>query len=183
MKLGKLICLLMILVTLGACTSQLGGEPRPDIVRNYALRGLTFSAVPDLVVSEEAALYPIADVVWRGDPPGPRIAQIEAMFETAVARNRTVLDGPQPIIIDIQLIRFHGVTERTRYSVGGIYNIIFSMTVRDAGSGAIIEPARVIAANLDAPGGSDAIRLERSGQTEKVRVTEFLSSVLQAELL
>lgn len=184
MKSMKFFCVMLALMTLAACSG--GGyssEPRPDISRNYALRAMSFSTIPDIAVSEDGGFYPSADIVWRGDPVGPRVPQIAAMFETAVTRNKSILTGQQPIVVDIQLVRFHGVTEQTRYSVGGVYNIVFNMTVRDAASGAILEPTRRIVANLDAPGGSEAVRLERSGQTEKVRVTSFLSSVLRTELL
>ncbi len=153
------------------------------VSRSYDLREFNFSLSADMTVSENDGYYPIADIVWRGDPPGPRKEQIAAMFETAASRAGQVIDGDVPVAVDVQLVRFHGVTDRTRYSVGGVYNVVFLMTVRDAASGAVIEPARRIAANLDAPGGNRAVELEQSGQTQKVRVTDFLTTVLRSELL
>lgn len=157
--------------------------PRPIMNRSYDLRGLNFAAQSDLTVSEQESFYPTADIVWRGDPKGPRIAQIGQMFETAAARNRPVLNGNVPIVVDVTLVRFHGVTNRTRYTVGGNYNVVFDMTVRDANTGAVIEPTRRVAGDLDAPGGETAVRLEESGQTQKVRVTDFLTSLLRAQLV
>ncbi|WP_296425067.1 DUF6778 family protein [Yoonia sp.] len=182
----RFLIMFMALIGMAACDApaknRVGAFEVP-VARSYALQGITFTASPDLRVSESDGFYPRTDVVWRGDPLGPRIAQIAALFETAAARNRAVLNGDVPVVADITLLRFHGVTNRTRSTVGGVYNIIFMMTVRDARSGAVIEPARRIVANLRAPGGREAIKLDDTGQTEKVRVTDFLTSVLRSELL
>lgn len=175
----------MLLATLGACT---GGpfvghsDPRPDMAREYTLVGLNFSAQPGLRVSEENGYYPQAEVVWRGDPPGDRIAQVAALFQQAARRNFDTKAAGRRVVVDVVLERFHGLTERTQYSVGGVYNIIFSFAVRDAASGVVIEPARRIVANLDGPGGNAAVALEQRGQTQKVRVTDFLANVIATEL-
>ena len=86
------------------------------------------------------------------------------------------------MIVDFQLVRFHGVTERTRFSVGGVYNIEFMMSVRNAVTGELIEAPRRVNTNLSAPGGIAALMLEQKGQTEKVRVTDFLTQVIRDEL-
>ncbi|SFR41209.1 hypothetical protein SAMN04488005_1617 [Yoonia tamlensis] len=174
--------IVLLIGAMAACAGP-GSDPRPAVDRSYTLQSLNFTATPGLVVSEANNYYPQADIVWRGDAPGPRIAQIGAMFETAAARNTSVIRGDTPVTVDIQLIRFHGVTERTRGSIGGVYNIIFMMTVRDARTGAVIEPARRIVANLDAPGGSGAQALEAAGRTEKVEVTDFLTATLRNNLI
>ncbi|MEO0931506.1 MAG: DUF6778 family protein [Pseudomonadota bacterium] len=179
------LIILVAIAGLGACSS--GGTFVPSSVsdsvsRTYALADFTFAAPSDLTVSENEGYYPWADVVWRGDPRGARVPQIAAMFDTAAARSKTALNGDVPVAVRVTLVRFHGVTDRTRYSVGGNYNIVFDMTVSDARSGTVIEPTRRITANLDAPGGTRAVALEQSGQTQKVRVTDFLTSVLLAEL-
>jgi len=153
-----------------------------QVERNYTIQSMTFAAPDNLRVSEGNGYYPFADVVWRGDPIGNRVEQIAAIFQTAIDRNETHLDGVIPVTVDIQLSRFHGVTERTRFSVGGVYNIVFTMTVRRADNGSIIEEPRRIQADLSAPGGAAAILADQRGQTEKVRVTDFLTLVMQDEL-
>ena len=90
------------------------------------------------------AAIPNADVVWRGDPVGDRVGQVAAMFQTATTRNQDRLTGDIPVVVDFQRVRFHGVTERTRFSVGGVYNIVFNMSVRNAVIGEIIEEPRLI---------------------------------------
>jgi hypothetical protein len=151
--------------------------------RSYDLRALRFSAKPGLTVSEEESFYPNADIVWRGDPVGPRIAQIESMFQAAVARNQSVLTGSRTVDVVVTLVRFHGVTERTRTTLGGVYNIVFELSVRDAGSGAVIEPPRLVVANLNAPGGATGMVLGDEGQTQRARVISFLTGILRQELV
>lgn len=158
-------------------------DPRPQMDRSYALKGFNFNALEGLTVSEDESFYPTADVVWRGDPLGPRIPQIAAMFAEAAARNRRVVNGTLPVTVDVTLVRFHGVTNRTRYTVGGVYNVVFDMTVRNATTGDVIEPTRRVVGNLDAPGGTRATVLESEGQTQKVRVTDFLTSLLRSQLV
>ena len=81
------------------------------------------------------------------------------------------------------LQRFHSLTEKARYSVGGVHNIIeFDLTVRRASTGEALAPARRVEADLPALGGTAAIESDRAGQTQKVRVTTFLQSVIQQEL-
>lgn len=182
--LHRLFTLLITIVGLAACTSgsNFSSGGAADVARSYTLADFSFAAPADLTVSESENYYPFADVVWRGDPRGARVPQIAAMFETAARRSASGLTGDVPVAVQVRLVRFHGVTDRTRYSVGGNYHIVFDMTVRDARTGTVLEPARRVTANLDAPGGSRAVALEQSGQTQKVRVVNFLTKVLLAEL-
>ncbi|NBR52107.1 MAG: hypothetical protein EBT91_01350 [Rhodobacteraceae bacterium] len=156
--------------------------PVVQVSRNYALADAIVRIPADLTVSEANRYYPLADIVWRGDPPGDRHAQVANLFINAVELAKPGLAGAVPVIAEITLVRFHGVTEKTRATVGGVYNIVFTLAVRDAGTGAVLEPAREIEADLAAPGGTAALLLEREGQTEVVRVTDFLSYVLVKEL-
>jgi len=162
--------------------SPVFGAEQRVIARSYAIEDTTFTASNTLRVSESNSYYPSADVVWRGDPVGDRIEQIGAMFFTAIDRNTDRLNGDVPVIVDFELVRFHGVTERTRFSVGGVYNIVFNMSVRNAITGEVIEEPRLIEADLSAPGGVAALIQEQRGQTEKVRVTDFLTQVFKDEL-
>jgi len=156
--------------------------PVEAVSKNYSLVDATVRVPAELTTSEANAYYPFADIVWRGDPPGDRHAQIANLFINAVELAKPGLTGQIPVIADITLVRFQGVTEKTRASVGGVYNIVFTLQVRDPQTGAILEPAREIEADLTAPGGTAAILLDREGQTEVVRVTDFLSYVLVKEL-
>jgi hypothetical protein len=159
------------------------GSAKPVMTRSYDIQRLRFTVAPDLTVSEQESYYPSSDIVWRGDPLGPRAAQIESMFQQAFDRNQSILNGTTPIDLEIELVRFHGVTDLTRLTVGGVYNIIFDMTVRNANSGTVIEPTRRIEGDLNAPGGRRGQALIAEGQTQRVRVTDFLTGLLRQQLV
>ncbi|SLN44103.1 hypothetical protein AQS8620_01756 [Aquimixticola soesokkakensis] len=135
-----------------------------------------------LEVSEADAYYPKADIVWRGDALGDRYAQVEAILAQGLNAGAATLSGQRAVIVDITLTRFHSLTEKTRHSIGGDHNVIFAMTVRDARSGEVLIPAHMVDGTLNAFGGLDAIRAERAGQTQKVRITDHLAQVIVREL-
>lgn len=136
----------------------------------------------NLKVSEANSYYPRADIVWRGDPIGDRYSQIEQIFKTAFASGTQDMAGEANVILDVQITRFHSVTEKTRFSVGGVHNMNFLLTVRSAATGLALAPTREVEANLPAFGGSQAMAAERRGQTQKVRVTGYLAQVIRQEL-
>jgi hypothetical protein len=196
----KVFGLVILLAALAACApgvTRMQSDPRTAIdsssraeglafatVPNYHLAGLAFSTLPDLSVSEANTFYPAADVVWHGDPSGDRIAQIEALFAEAARRNMAddSRNADQRVVLDVKLVRFHGLTNRTQFSTGGVYNIIFDLTMRDAATGEVIEPTRRVVADLDAWGGNTNALLEAEGITQKKRVTDFLTTVLAEQL-
>ncbi|MEL7090729.1 MAG: DUF6778 family protein [Pseudomonadota bacterium] len=135
-----------------------------------------------LKVSEANSYLPKGDIVWRGDPIGDRHAQVAAIFETAMQRGTAALDGAQHVTLDIVVKRFHALSEKARYTVGGVHNITFDLTLRDAATGAPIMPSREVRADLDALGGSVAIHADSIGQTQKVRITDHLAEVIRQEL-
>lgn len=151
-------------------------------MRNYSLQSVRFTAPEQLSVSEANSYYPIADIVWRGDAPGDRRAQIGEIFETAINRAGSGLSGSVPVTVDVTLERFHSLTERTRYSVGGVHSIRFVMTVLDVRTGEVLDGPRRVRADLAAFGGAAAIAADHAGQGQKVRVTDHLASVFAAEL-
>lgn len=135
-----------------------------------------------LKVSEANVYYPRGDIVWRGDPIGDRYEQIEAIFEEAFARGTANMNGAVPVVLDVEIARFHSVSEKTRYFASGVHNMEFILTVRSADTGIALAPPRKVSANLHAFGGQAAIEADRAGHTQKVRVTGYLAQVIQEEL-
>lgn len=148
----------------------------------YDVRDVRVTVPRTLHVSEANLYYPIADLVWRGDARGDRYAQVTAIFTEAAGRATAQMHAGRPVSVDIEVLRFHALTEKTRYSVGGSYGVKFSLTVRDAQTGALIDGPRVVKAGHPASGGQKAIDEEARGLTEKVVVTQFLDDLLRAEL-
>ena len=194
MKLKTLFALAALTMTIAGCatidiSSRNAAFVAPEasgaaqmVIRDYDVQQIRVVVPQNLRSSESNGYYPLSDIVWRGDPLGNRHQQVGEILQAAATRGTAELDGAVPVIAEVTLVRWHGVTERTRYSVGGIYSIQFYLEVRHAETGAIIEPARLIEANLPAPGGQAAVALEQTGQTEKVRVTDHLTWVFGQEL-
>ena len=149
---------------------------------SFALAGYTVNVPETLTVSEANGYRPKADIVWRGDAYGDRYQQVGAIFDEAVELGAANLDGAQDVVVDIELTRFHALTEKTRYSVGGIHAIEFVMTIRDAKTGAVVRGPREIKADLKGYGGSKAIQAEAQGLTQKYRITNHLARVIQEEM-
>ncbi|MFD1193731.1 DUF6778 family protein [Seohaeicola saemankumensis] len=135
-----------------------------------------------LKVSEANSYYPMGDIVWRGDAYGDRHAQLEAILAESMTIARSGHKGSTPAVVEITLKRFHSLTEKTRYSVGGVHSIRFDLTLRDPKTGAPLAPTREIRADLKEYGGDRAMEAERQGLTQKLRVTRHLANVFRSEL-
>jgi hypothetical protein len=170
----------------GAAASSAGIDPAAPIFQaalaSFNVQQVNVIVPQDLLVSEANRYYPRGDIVWRGDPAGDRHEQVKAIFEDGITRGASQLKGDVPVIVDIQVMRFHSLTEKTRYTIGGIHSIKFGLSIRSAETGLLMAERRVIKADLKGFGGQQAINAERQGQTQKVRITAHLASVIQTEL-
>lgn len=196
MKPLKLIILAALAFGLSACAEKTSHDSQ--VSRNEPLRmqllgqapATTFNvqdvrvSVPDsLSVSEANVYYPTADIVWRGDVYGERHQQVEAIFEEAMTRGLNGLSGKRAIFVDIDVVRFHSLTERARYTVGGVHSIKFRVTLRDVQTGAVIGDPRMVNGDLKAYGGKKAVANEHRGLTQKVRILAHLAGLIQLEVI
>jgi hypothetical protein len=147
----------------------------------WSIRSVRVDVPEHLSVSEANLFYPIADIVWRGEPRGDRRAQAAAILEEAFARAGEAMTGPAADV-EITVARFHGVTEKTRYTVGGIHAVHFTMTVRDAATGAVLDGPRMVMADIRASGGQRAVEEESRGLTQRVVLVHNLAHVAWREL-
>lgn len=203
--LNRIALVVTMALGLGACTMQDAGQepatraapldapvtaapakPAPvemiSITPDWRISQINVTVPKNLRVSEANTYYPSADIVWRGDTLGDRYKQIEAIFTTAAQQSARALKGKDAVILDIELIRFHSVTERTRYSIGGVHDMNFYVTVRDARNGTILVDKRRVDTELNAYGGLAAIAAEQAGRGQKVRILEHLTSVIYKEM-
>ena len=152
------------------------------MVGQYSVQAVNVSVPRSLRVSEANMFYPIADIVWRGDVRGDRHAQIKSIFDEAAAKVSAVMTQGQAAIVDVEVLRFHSVTEKTRYTVGGVHDVKYILTVRDAQSSAILDGPRKVHAEVKAAGGAQAVAEEQAGRTMRVVIVERLVNSLRAEL-
>lgn len=160
----------------GASSSDIAVMPTLNV------KNVRVSVPKALEVSEANTYLPKGDIIWRGDAPGDRHAQVGAIFDTAMARGTASMKSGVPVTLDIQVTRFHALSDRTRQSVGGVHSIRFVLNVRDARTGELLRPAKMIQADINGYGGQAARRAELAGQTQKVRITDFLAGVIETEL-
>lgn len=140
--------------------------------------------VPEALSVSEANLYlPIADIVWRGDAYGNRKQQVAAMFRSSLekARANAPANG-RPVKAIITLHKFHSLTEKARYTTGGIHTVVFDTTIVDAETGAVLVDGRKTRADLKGYGGRRAMLAERQGLGMKVRLMAHLDRVMAAEV-
>lgn len=184
----KFVLVTVFALTLAACGAAQHESPvdprahAPEVADLYSVSRINIEVPRTLLVSEEDRYYPNADIVWRGEPRGDRHAQVEAIFRDGFANAASLLNGRQNVTVNVEVTRFHAVTERTRARIGGTYSIAFVLELRDARTGAVIQPARVVKADLRAPGGAEALANDAAGRTQRVMLVQHLGGVLLAEL-
>ncbi len=160
------------------------GQPGGQIVlrAQYDVQAVNVSVPRSLRASEANSFHPNADIVWRGDAAGDRHAQVAAIFNEAMARGTAVMHSGPKVVVDVEVVRFHCLTEKTRFTVGGVHSLHFMLTVRDAVSGAVIQGPRLVIADVKASGGARAIAEDSAGMTQRVVVVERLAEVIRREL-
>jgi len=140
--------------------------------------------VPDtLTVSEANGIKPRADIVWREDPLGNRHEQVQAVVQEAMAFALAPLteDGTTPITVELELTRFHALTERTRYTIGGEHEIEFIFTVRHADTGEALTGPIPVDLTFRALGGSRALEAEAQGIYQRDRIQSQIAGWARAE--
>ncbi|MBE1282369.1 MAG: hypothetical protein GJ676_03565 [Rhodobacteraceae bacterium] len=135
-----------------------------------------------LKVSERNSYLPRGDIVWREDPIGDRHAQVQKIVQDSIIKGVTPLNGPVKVNVDVLVTRFHALTEKARYTTGGVHSITFDLAILDPATNQPIVPVRTVRADLDAFGGQQALIAESKGLTQKVRITNHLAEVVRQEL-
>ncbi len=136
----------------------------------------------DLRVSEADAYKPPADIVWREDPFGDRYEQVRKIMAQAVAEGVDGLNGTLPVVVHVVVQRFHAVTERTRYTIGGQHEIKFYLSATDARNGEEVIPPYLVKMRFPAYGGARALAAERMGITQKKRIIAHVAARIRHEL-
>ncbi len=157
--------------------------PGPRLVASrYTVTSVDIRVARNLKVSEANVFYPLADIVWHGDPPGDRHDQVAGILADGIASGTINMQSGPRVRVEVELTRFHALTEKTRYTVGGVHSIHFDLTVRDAESGAIIDGPRRVVADVKGSGGAEAIAEDAAGRTQRVVIVERINQVIQREL-
>ena len=150
---------------------------------SFDVKAVRVSVPDNLRVSEANRYYPGGDIVWREDPPGDRHAQVKAIFQAGLERGVSEMEpGLVPVILEVEVTRFHALTEKARYTIGGVHALQFKMQMRNPETGQIYGKPHFVKADFRALGGAEAIKAERQGITQKYRITNHLAQVIKTEL-
>lgn len=152
------------------------------LASQYDVEDIRIAVPRSLRVSEANTFYPIADIVWRGEGIGDRHAQVAAIFSEAMQTATAPMQSGRKVVVEVTVVRFHCLTEKTRYTVGGTHSLKFDLTVRDAETGVVLDGPREIVADIKAAGGAAALAEDQAGRTQRVVVVERLGEVLRREL-
>ena len=188
MRVAQLVLALGMAAGLAACDNPdtvsraapgSGTEEGPAFIE-WTVRDVRVDVPERLVVSEENVYYPIADIVWRGDIEGNRRTQVGRIVDAGVLAGMRHLEGPRPVNVDVELLRFHSLTEKARYSMGGVHSIRYRLSVVDAETGEILFGPRRVVADLRAYGGQEAVEAELEGRTQKKRILSHIAGITRA---
>lgn len=160
-------------------------EAQPNaavLAPKYNVQQVRVTVPQELQVSEANAYYPIADIVWRGEAHGDRHAQVRQIFTEAIGFGTSGMKSGPAVIVEAEIVRFHALTEKTRFTFGGVHSLRFNLTVRDAATGAVIDGPRFVIADIKASGGKKALVEDQAGRTQRVVIIENLSQVIRREL-
>lgn len=148
----------------------------------FDVEAIRINVPRSLSVSEANTFKPRADIVWRGDVMGDRHAQVTAIFQEAMTQGTASVQTGHKADLEIEVTRFHALTEKTRYTFGGMHEMRFVLTLRDSATGQVLDGPREVVADIKASGGAAAIAEEQAGRTQRVVTVERLAQVVRDEL-
>ena len=191
-KIAKYIAGLALALSVTACASTQNAT-RNDLIQTapqaielaqpaYKVELLSVTIPDELTVSEANVFLPLADIVWREDPLGDRKVQIQTILIDAISGGVSKVTTGQPVTMEVRLNKFHALTEKTRYTVGGRHNINFDYVLRDATTGIPVTEVQNVDASLKAYGGARAFEAMSRGETQKVRITKHIENLMYLEM-
>ena len=200
MKRTKVISAVAFIALLGACNTvgttrnapleqlpqsslpQVGAGIKSTQSISWRVQDVRVNIPDELSVSEANLYLPGSDIVWREDPHGDRREQVKTIIDLAVSQAAMSLNGQDPVYLDINLKRFHALSQKARATVGGQHTITFEVVIRDVETNVDLIDPFPVEIKLKAYGGQKAIDAEMRGETQKVRITREITSVMRQYL-
>lgn len=178
----KFAVLLPLILALCACVPNgIASDPPPSraLTQNWAAGTIKVSVPQRLSVNESNAYLPSADIVWHEDATGDRRQQVGGIVKAGASRAMNGLTGARPVLIAIEVQRFHALTPRARYTAPfGRHNVLMHVQVFDQLTGRSLTPPAVIDATFLAYTGAQAVEAEEKGLTQRIRITRRIEAEL-----
>lgn len=190
MRNGVLLMCLILVTAAAGCSKHTAGavyedqNVAPPVAKLGPLQAAQVRVtVPrSLEVTERNTYYPEGDINWQEEPSGDRHAQVEKILREGLVYGARDLTSGRRVIVDVQLTRFHALSKKARYTIGGVHAVQFLMTLRDPATNEVLSGPRFIRADFPALGGEEAIEDERRGGSQRARIVAHLAKVIRDEL-
>jgi len=131
--------------------------------------------------TEQNGIKPRVDILWQEDPAGDRHAQVRDLMTAALEEGVSGMNGSRDVVLDVVMTRFHALTKRTRYSLGGEHEVWMFVAVRDAETGTLLEPARRIGFDHRIS-AEQALENEAQGLNQRLEITALVKDMIRHEL-
>ena len=174
----KFLSLMLLAGCAGSWTTDYEAPIDPDVSRAWNVRDVNVVVPVNLTTTETNSYAPNADIVWHGDDFGDRKVQIAAILDDGITRGAAPLRGRKPVILNVVVQEFHGVTPAARSRApSAVHNIGYTIQVLDARTREPLTEPEAIRADLEAYVGETAFEAMAVGETQKVRITRHLAEV------
>ncbi|WP_370331711.1 DUF6778 family protein [Aquicoccus porphyridii] len=167
------------------CSSQFSVDYTPvppESSKSWTVQAVAVDVPESLVVSTRNTLVPDADIVWYGDGPGDRRAQVTEIISDGIKQGVSGLAGPVPVTLDVELVRFHALTPYA-FQVAppgtGVESVRYKIVVRDAHTRRVLVPEEIISADGRAIAAKDG---GMRGPAERKRIVNRIANVTQGWL-
>ena len=155
----------------------------PGITKTWNVTNVISVAPEDLTVSTINAMAPNADIVWHGDPPGDRRAQVAQVLKEGLERGTAELDGPRAVTVSASVRHFHSVTPfAVANAPAAVHNIRYVVQVFDNATGQPLTEPQLISADLEAFVGAASVTAALQGETQRVRIVRHIGHVTRGWL-
>lgn len=156
------VTVFLALSVLSACSAQFQTaypEASPVEARKEWRVSRVNVTVPDqLTTTEQNSFVPRADIVWHGDPPGDRRAQVAAVVKAGVEQGFEGLRGRENVVASVTLRRFHALTPKAFHRAPddtGVHSVSFDLLITDVRTGATLAGPTLIEADMPATMAAD----------------------------
>lgn len=181
------VFLLPVLALLSACGGQFEtayGQPIDSgVSKSWRVTTVNVTVPENLTVSDENTYLPRADIVWHGDPPGDRRAQVQKIVAESARSAVSGLRGSTPVVLNMTVEEFHGVSPiALARAPEAVYHMAFLAQITDARTGAALTPLTQIQADTPALVGEAGINAAQFGPSQTEQVSRHIVATLQGWL-
>ena len=169
-----------LFLLLAGCAQTFTTAYEPAVgAENWRVSAVNVTVPDNLVVSEEDTLLPRAEILWQEEPLGDRRAQVAAIMKTAITQGAADAKGPVPVVLDVTMTRFHALTARAeKIAPGGVHDIEFDMTVKNARNGDVLYGPAHMQASLPALTGSAMAVARLNGDSQKKQIIAHVAKTI-----